>query len=94
MQSVVLKKLNLSNGSIFDAVGNFALESFISKDVPYLAKKTADAGRYYASEAMRDKKLQKKDVDNALDKLNLYVHSLTWQALDQFSTEVRPTKKV
>ena len=36
-------------------VGDFAFR----KGVPLLAKKSLEVGRYYASEAMRDPKLQK-----------------------------------
>ena len=32
-----------------------ATELFISKGIPYLAKRVVDAGRYYASEAMIQK---------------------------------------
>jgi len=46
------------------AVGDLA----ITKGIPYLAKKSLEAGRYYASEAMRDPKLQKKAINYTLNK--------------------------
>ena len=49
-------------------------------------------GRYYGSEALRNKKLQKKAIDYALDKLNPVIHNVGSQALDQLSTKIRPKK--
>ena len=46
------------------AVGDLA----ITKGIPYLAKKSVEAGRYYTSEAMRAPKLQKKAINYTLDK--------------------------
>ena len=52
---------SLAEGAnILSSVSDTATELFISKGVPYLAKKGVEAGRYYASEAMRDPALQKK----------------------------------
>ena len=45
---------------ILSSVADTGLELFISKGIPYLAKKGVEAGRYYASEAMRNPALQKK----------------------------------
>ena len=50
-------------------------------------------GRYYGSEALRNKKLQKKALDYALDKLNPIIQNVGSQALDQLSTKIRPKKK-
>ena len=49
-------------------------------------------GRYYGSEALRNKKLQKKALDYALDKLNPTIQNVGSQALDQLSTKIRPKK--
>ena len=49
-------------------------------------------GRYYGSEALRDKRLQKKAIDYALDKLNSVIHNVGSQALNQLSTKIRPKK--
>ena len=51
-------------------------------------------GRYYGSEAMRDPKLQKKAIDDALDKLNPMLQNVGSQALNQLSTKIRPKKKI
>ena len=51
-------------GDVAMAVGDLA----ITKGIPYLAKKSVEAGRYFASEAMRDPKLQKKAINYTLDK--------------------------
>ena len=44
---------------LLSSVGDTAAELFISKGIPYLAKRGFEAGRYYASEAMRNPALQK-----------------------------------
>ena len=49
-------------------------------------------GRYYGSEALRNKKLQKKAIDYALDKLNPVIQNVGSQALNQLSTKIRPKK--
>ena len=49
-------------------------------------------GRYYGSEALRNKKLQKKAIDYAMDKLNPVIHNVGSQALHQLSTKIRPKK--
>ena len=49
-------------------------------------------GRYYGSEALRNKKLQKKAIDYALDKLNPMIQNVGSQALNQLSTKIRPKK--
>lgn len=45
---------------ILSSVADIGLELFISKGIRYSAKKDTKAERYYASEFMRDPKLQKK----------------------------------
>ena len=44
---------------LLSSVADTATKLFISKGIPYLAKKGFEAGRYYASEALRDPALQK-----------------------------------
>ena len=60
---------------------------------PIIAKKAVEAGRYYASEAMRDPKLQKKAIDYGLKKLDPFIHDIGSQAINQLSTKVRPNKR-
>ena len=62
------------------------------KAAPNIGKKAVEAGRYYASEAMRNPKLQNKAIDFALDKLNPMIQNIGSQALNQLSTKVRPKK--
>ena len=50
-------------------------------------------GRYYASQALRNPKLQKKAIDYALDKLNPMIQNVGSHALDQLSTKIRPNRK-
>ena len=52
-------------GNVAVTVGDLAIE----KGIPYLAKKGFEAGRYYASEAMRNPRLQKKAINYTLNRL-------------------------
>ena len=49
-------------------------------------------GRYYGSEALRNRNIQKKAIDYAVDKLNLMIQNVGSQALNQLSTKIRPPK--
>ena len=77
---------------IIDTVAGTALDTFVHHALPYMAKKTVEMGRYYGSEALRNKKLQKKAIDYALDKLNPMIQNVGSQALNQLSTKIRPKK--
>ena len=50
-------------------------------------------GRYGASEALRNKKLQKKAVNYGINKLTPFIEDTAGKAMDQLSTKVRPKKK-
>ena len=76
-------------GDVAMAVGDLA----ITKGIPYLAKKSVEAGRYYASEAMRDPKLQKKAINYTLDKARPAIQKVGSEMLDQLSTKVRPNQR-
>ena len=73
-------------GDVAMAVGDLA----ITKAIPFLAKKSFEAGRYYASEAMRDPKLQKKAINYTLNKARPVIEKVGSEMLDQLSTKVRP----
>ena len=49
-------------------------------------------GRYYASEAMRNPKLQKKAIDYALSKATPFIQKTGSEMMDQLSTKIRPKK--
>ena len=57
-----------------------------------MGKKAVEMGRDYVSEALRKKKLQKKAIDYALDKLNPVIQNVGSQVLDQLSTKIRPKR--
>jgi len=76
-------------GDVALAVGDLA----ITKGIPYLAKKSIEAGRYYASEAIRNLKLQKKAINYTLDKARPVVQKIGSEMLDQLSTQVRPNQR-
>ena len=64
-------------------------ELFISKGIPWLAKKGVEAGRYYPSEFMRDLKLQMKAINYGIKKATPILQKLGSEALDQLSTKVQ-----
>ena len=66
-----------------DTVAGTALDSFVHHGLPWMGKKAFEMGRYYGSEALRNKKLQKKAIDYALDKLNPVIQNVGSQALNQ-----------
>jgi len=55
-----------------------------------LAEKGAEAGRYYASEFMRDPKLQKTAINYAIKKAPPVNQKVGSEAINQLSTKVRP----
>ena len=75
-----------------DTVASTSLDSFVHHGLPWMGKKAVEMGRYYGSEALRNKNLQKKAIDYALDKLNSMIQNVGSQALDQLSTKIRPKK--
>ena len=77
---------------MIDTVAGTALDPFVHHGLPWMGKKAVEMGRYYGSEALRDKRLQKKAIDYALDKLNPVIHNVGSQALDQLSTKIGPKK--
>jgi len=103
VQCVVLQKAvaagklsepSLAEGAgILSSVADTATELFISKNIPYLAKKGVEVGRYYASEAMRDPALQKKAINYGMKKARPTIDKVGRELLDQLSTKIRPNKK-
>ena len=65
----------------------------LQKESHILQKKSVEAGRYYASEAMRDPKLQKKAINYTLDKARPVIQKVGSEMLDQLSTKVRPNQR-
>ena len=72
-------------------LGN-ALELGITHGVPWLAKKGLEAGRYYASEAMRDPKLQQKAINYAMKKGRPLINEAGKAAIEQLANYVEPEK--
>lgn len=60
---------------------------------PFIGKKALQAGRYYASEAMRNPKLQQKAIDFALDKAKPILSKVGKETITQLSTSIRPKRK-
>ena len=75
-------------GNIAMMVGDLAIE----KGIPFLVRKGVEAGRYYASEALRDSNLQKEAINYTLNKARPVIHKVGSEMLDQISTKVRPNR--
>ena len=58
-----------------------------------MGKKVVEMGRYGASEALRNKNLQKKAVNYGVNKLTPFIQDSVGTAMDQLSTKVRPNIK-
>ena len=78
---------------ILDTVASTGADLLIHHGIPWLGHKAVEMGRYYGSEALRNPKIQKKAIDYALDKLNPMIQNVGSQALNQFSTKIRPNRK-
>jgi len=74
-------------------VADTATKLFISKGIPYLAKRGVEAGRYYASETMRDPALQKKAINYGTSKARPAIEKVGRELINQLSTKVRPNKR-
>ena len=55
-----------------------------------MGRKAVEMGRYGVSEAMRNKKIQKKAVNYGINKLTPFIQDSFGKAADQLSTKVRP----
>jgi len=77
---------------ILSSVADTGAELFISKGIPRLAKKGVEAGRYYASEFMKDPKLQKKAINYAIKKAAPVVQKVGSEGINQLADKVRPDK--
>ncbi|PFX15451.1 hypothetical protein AWC38_SpisGene20324 [Stylophora pistillata] len=86
------KFVKQQGSGIISSAANTALEGFIQHGIPWMGRKLANTGRYYASEAMRDKRLQKKVIDYGMKKLSPIIRNVGSPVLDQLSTKVRPKK--
>ncbi|CAH3190757.1 unnamed protein product, partial [Porites evermanni] len=80
----------LGNLGIDKIFGKEAVGFLIKKGLPYMVKKSVEMGRYYGSEALRNKKLQKKAINYGLKKLTPVIQNVGSEALDQLSTKIRP----
>ena len=59
-----------------------------------MGRKAVEMGRYEASEALRNKKLQKKAVNYGINKLTPFIQDSVGSAMEQLSNKVRPKKKI
>ena len=69
-----------------------ALEGVKMHAIPWLGKKAVEMTRYGASELMRNKKIQKKAVNFALDKSRPFIENVGSQMLDSLSTKLDQIK--
>ena len=67
--------------------------TFVHHAIPFMAKKSVEMARYYGSEALRNKNLQKSAINYELKTLTPMIENVGHQALDQLSTKIRPKLK-
>ena len=88
------KSLKKKQGEgILTDVGGIVADALYHHEIPWLAKKTAEMGRYGASELTRNKDLQKKAVNYGMKKLSPFIQGTVGSAVDELSTKVRSNKK-
>ena len=58
-----------------------------------MGHKAVEMGKYGASEALRNKKLQKKAVNYGISKLTPFIQDSVGTAMNELSTKIRPNKK-
>ena len=80
-------------GDVFDTVVGTAADAFVEHVLPWMGRKAVEMGRYGASEALRNKKLQKKAVNYGINKVTPFIQDSVGIAMDQLSTKVRPPQK-
>ena len=69
-----------------------AVDGFVEYGLPWMGRKAVEMGRYGASEALRNKKLQRKAVNYGINNLTPLIQDSVGTAMDQLSTKVRPKR--
>ena len=92
-------KLNSPLGAgIMSGVADAGLEMFIQHGIPFMGKKLLEAGKYYASEALREPIYQKKAATLAKKisqkGVNYAIDALSKDLLNTVSTKIRPKGKI
>ena len=82
----------MAGEGIGSTTADTALEFGIKQGIPWLAKKGFEAGRYYASEAMRDPKLQQKAIDYAVKKGRPLIDEAGKATINKLADYVEPEK--
>ena len=82
-----------TGGDVFDTVVGTAVDTFVEHGLPWLGRKAVEMGRYGASEALRNEKLQRKAANYGINKLTPFIQDSVGSAMEQLSTKVRPKKK-
>ena len=70
-----------------------AVRFVIRKGLPFMAKKSVEMARYYGSEALRNKNLQKMAINYGPKEITPIVQKVGSEALDQLSTKIKPNKR-
>ena len=78
---------------LLDSAVGTATDLFVEHALPWIGKKAVEMGRYYGSQTLRNKKLQKKAINYGPKKLTPVIQFVRSQALDQLSTKIRPNKR-
>lgn len=68
---------------LFDLAVGTATDLFVEHGLPWMGKKAVEMVRYYGSDVLRNKNLQKKAINNGLKKLTPITENVGEHALDQ-----------
>ena len=79
--------------NLFDTAVGTAKDLFVEHALPWMGKKAVEMGRYYGSEALRNKKLEKKAINYGLEKFPPVIQNVGSQALDLLSRKIGPNKR-
>ena len=78
---------------MFDTAVGTATDLLVDHALPYMAIKSVEMARYYGSETLRNKTLQKKAINYGLKKFTTVLEEAEGKALDQLSVKIRPNKE-
>lgn len=80
----------MAGTGLASTIADTALKFGITKGLPCLAKKRLEAGRYYASEAIRNPKVQQKVIDYGLRKGKPLINEAGKAVINTFADYVEP----
>lgn len=78
--------------NLWSRAADAGTEPFLQYGLPYMAKKSVEMGRYYGSEALRNKKLQDKVGNYVIEEGKKYARKAIIAGMEDLRTKIRPKK--